>query len=378
MDINQQILLEKEKLKEKADKLKQIRLLKNQNNNDVDDNDVKIKMVDESNKNMEVEHISTKMNEINMNCNNLVEEIKNMDCEKTESNNDKGDDNYDNEDDEFITNLNNRIKESADQENILNNFDNQEFMKKNRIVNNKGIKITNNNIKSNAANESDANKNFMLYLLHFFNTYIIEKFLKILYILTHLLKNFTFSDYHKLDENLLKLEKFTFVSIPWNLYIPSMMFFALFSTLFYISYLSKFSLITFILTLFAFLMTFVILLYSKIKISIIDTIKQKFYFKQFTFFCSEESLSFDFKNISYILMVKKGNKKGSYDDTKYYIRFVLTNSNYPDFEFSETIKYDWIKYKYLICLALIKRMFYKDVPKYLLKNETIYEDYIYK
>jgi hypothetical protein len=77
-------------------------------------------------------------------------------------------------------------------------------------------------------------------------------------------------------------------------------------------------------------------------------------------------------------MVIKGNKRGADDNRKYYLRFHIKDDKKTQIEFGETWELYKIKIKYQICLSMIKGIVLANVKENLVKNESIYEDYVYK
>ena len=71
----------------------------------------------------------------------------------------------------------------------------------------------------------------------------------------------------------------------------------------------------------------------------------------------------------------KGNKKGSDDSRRYYIRITSYNENI--FDFGSTWFKDSIKEKYQISLAMIKGVVLTQVPNSFIKDETNYMEYKY-
>jgi len=75
-------------------------------------------------------------------------------------------------------------------------------------------------------------------------------------------------------------------------------------------------------------------------------------------------------------MVINGNTKGADDYRKYFIRITLKDKTI--IEWGHTWSLSKIKDKYQISLAMIKAMILPEVKNNLVKDESIYEDYIYK
>ncbi len=88
----------------------------------------------------------------------------------------------------------------------------------------------------------------------------------------------------------------------------------------------------------------------------------------------EKIQSFD--NIEYVEIVIKGRKMGADDHRKYFLRINL-KTNHEKIEFGHTWHVHRIKVKYQICLAMIKGIILPVVTNNLIKDETIYHDYIY-
>ncbi len=76
-------------------------------------------------------------------------------------------------------------------------------------------------------------------------------------------------------------------------------------------------------------------------------------------------------------MVIKGNKKGADDKRKYYLRFHIKNETKSKIEFGDTWEIRKIKFKYQICIAMIKGIVLPVANKNLIHDESIYEDYTY-
>ena len=93
-------------------------------------------------------------------------------------------------------------------------------------------------------------------------------------------------------------------------------------------------------------------------------------------FLSKREISLKYDDLDYIEMVIKGNKKGADDNRKYSLRFNFKNK--VKIEFGHTWDLNKIKFKYQICIAMIKGIVLPEINKNLVKDESIYEDYIYQ
>ncbi len=75
-------------------------------------------------------------------------------------------------------------------------------------------------------------------------------------------------------------------------------------------------------------------------------------------------------------MLLKGNKRRSDDTRKYFMRFILKNKS--KLEALDTWSLEKIKAKYQILLVMIKGIVIHQIKDNLVKNESVYEDYIYQ
>jgi hypothetical protein len=92
-------------------------------------------------------------------------------------------------------------------------------------------------------------------------------------------------------------------------------------------------------------------------------------------FLSKREVNIKFDDLDYIEMVIKGNKKRADDNRKYFLRFYFKNK--VKIEFGHTWDLKKIKNKYQICVAMIKGIVLAEVNKNLVKDESIYEEYVY-
>lgn len=93
-------------------------------------------------------------------------------------------------------------------------------------------------------------------------------------------------------------------------------------------------------------------------------------------FLSKVERLYSFDNVDYIEIVIKGQKKGAYDNRKYFVR-ILMKDRLPPVEFGYTWSFDKIKFKYQVCVVMIKGLVINVVKDYYIKDESTYDDYVY-
>ena len=100
-------------------------------------------------------------------------------------------------------------------------------------------------------------------------------------------------------------------------------------------------------------------------------------FSKMNIFLSKVEMMFKFDDIDYMEIVIKGIKRGADDHRKYFIRIYNKDKKIVPIQFGFTWSFDKIKYKYQICLAMIKGLVMLNVKDYLIKDESNYLDYTY-
>ena len=100
-------------------------------------------------------------------------------------------------------------------------------------------------------------------------------------------------------------------------------------------------------------------------------------FSKINIFLSKVEMMFKFDDIDYMEIVIKGIKRGADDHRKYFIRIYNKDKKIVPIQFGFTWSFDKIKYKYQICLAMIKGLVMLNVKDYLIKDESNYLDYTY-
>lgn len=185
-----------------------------------------------------------------------------------------------------------------------------------------------------------------------------------------------FSSKYKIDNSILEKEYYKFRLLPWVLWIPGALFYILLFLLIFLQIkLNTSNLVFFFSSIFSFLMGTVILYSSYIEDFEINRKKQNVVYTTINIFCKKTMKKINYKDISHIEMIKKGVEKRGTDDTKYFVRISFYDPAVAPLEFGKTFSYDWIKHKYLVCLAMIKGIVNSDLPSYFLKDETYYEEY---
>ena len=100
-------------------------------------------------------------------------------------------------------------------------------------------------------------------------------------------------------------------------------------------------------------------------------------FKKVNIFLSKVECVFKFDDIDYVEIVIKGMKRGADDHRKYFIRVYNKDKKITPIQFGYTWSFEKIKYKYQVCLAMIKGMVLVNVKDYYIKDESTYSDYVY-
>ena len=165
-----------------------------------------------------------------------------------------------------------------------------------------------------------------------------------------------------------------FKTIPYYLLIPGFIFLLLSIILLILQIvLLSPSLLIGLLTFFTFFISIFILSHVEIENITINTAKQHLIIDLKTPFLSRRRFSLPFKDISFIEMVRQGIEKSGLDTGSYFIRLTLYDKQ--PLVFGKTLSYDKIKHKYLSLLSLVKGIKYDDIPKYFLKDETVYSEF---
>ncbi len=242
-----------------------------------------------------------------------------------------------------------------------NNKNNEE-----KKINDDLIKDKNKKISSNEKNLSKKNKNTQSF---------IDMFLK------RASKDSIKSELNKVLIDSQSLPFYLFTKHPWNLWVAGFLLFIGcigFTCTIYIFYnhsLYHKSLI--LLNILFYYLSFFIIYSGEIEYFRIDRKKEFISKIKKNIFGSKTQYLFKFDQIDYIEIIMKGIKKFNDDHRKYFIRIYNKDKKIKCIEFGSTWYWETIKFKYQICLAMIKNIIKINVPKYYIKDESEYLDYVY-
>ncbi len=228
------------------------------------------------------------------------------------------------------------------------------------------IKDKNKKISSNEKNLSKKNKNTQSF---------IDMFLK------RASKDSIKSELNKVLIDSQSLPFYLFTKHPWNLWVAGFLLFIGcigFTCTIYIFYnhsLYHKSLI--LLNILFYYLSFFIIYSGEIEYFRIDKKKEFISKIKKNIFGSKTQYLFKFDQIDYIEIIMKGIKKFNDDHRKYFIRIYNKDKKIKCIEFGSTWYWETIKFKYQICLAMIKNIIKINVPKYYIKDESEYLDYVY-
>lgn len=177
------------------------------------------------------------------------------------------------------------------------------------------------------------------------------------------------------------LEKAThsFYLYPYYLWIGGGIFtiFSIFFTiLIYISFESQ-TKSGIIANIIAYYIGFYLLYSGKIERFTINRKKGLIKLSKTNIFCSKVEKVIKFDDIDYIEIVIQGMKKGADDHRKYFIRIYHKERGVKPLQFGYTWDFEKIKYKYQVCLAMIKGIVHMKVDDSYIKDESTYFDYVY-
>ncbi len=242
-----------------------------------------------------------------------------------------------------------------------NNKNNEE-----KKINDDLIKDKNKKISSNEKNLSKKNKNTQSF---------IDMFLK------RASKDSIKSELNKVLIDSQSLPFYLFTKHPWNLWVAGFLLFIGcigFTCTIYIFYnhsLYHKSLI--LLNILFYYLSFFIIYSGEIEYFRIDRKKEFISKIKKNIFGSKTQYLFKFDQIDYIEIIMKGIKKFNDDHRKYFIRIYNKDKKIKCIEFGSTWYWETVKFKYQICLAMIKNIIKINVPKYYIKDESEYLDYVY-
>ena len=242
-----------------------------------------------------------------------------------------------------------------------NNKNNEE-----KKINDDLIKDKNKKISSNKENLSKKNKNTQRF---------IDMFLK------RASKDSLKAELNKVLTDSQSLPFYLFTKHPWNLWVAGFLLFIGcigFTCTIYIFYnhsLYHKSLI--LLNIFFYYLSFFIIYSGEIEYFRIDRKKEFISKIKKNIFGSKTQYLFKFDQIDYIEIIMKGIKKFNDDHRKYFIRIYNKDKKIKCIEFGSTWYWETIKFKYQICLAMIKNIIKINVPKYYIKDESEYFNYVY-
>lgn len=170
-----------------------------------------------------------------------------------------------------------------------------------------------------------------------------------------------------------------FTLYPLYLWIPGtlLILFNICVTIFiYYTYISQTNSAIFVNVMFYYV-AFFMLYVGKIETLSINRKKGLVRYSKVNIFGSKVEVIYKFDDVDYFEIGIEGIKKGADDHRKYFIRIYHKDKKIEPIKFGYTWSFDKIKWKYQVCLAMIKGLVMINVKDYLIKDESKYLDYVY-
>jgi len=181
--------------------------------------------------------------------------------------------------------------------------------------------------------------------------------------------------------NTLELPSYQFTLYPYYLWIAGSIILLttiFFTYLIYATFVhTKYYIFLVFINIILYYISFILFYYGKIEIFKINRKKGYVTLKKINIFGTKKQILYNFDQIDYIEIVMKGMLRGNDDHRKYFVRLYNKDKNLKPIEFGFTWYFETVKFKYQVCLSMIKGMIKLNVPKYYIRDEGEYLDYVY-
>lgn len=186
-------------------------------------------------------------------------------------------------------------------------------------------------------------------------------------------------DYRKDIGSYLQKPIHSFHLYPWYVWIAGG-FFSILSiavTIIIYNTYSRQGYLPIIFNVIFYYISFILLYSGKIERFLINRKKGFIIFSKINIFLSKYEVRYKFDEIKYIEIVIQGIKRGNDDHRKYFLRLYLNDPSLKPIKFGYTWYFETIKFKYAVCVAMIKGLVVRKVSDYYVKDEGTYLDYVY-